>query len=267
MQSVWNPEQYERYRAERSQPFFDLMALVRPRSGMRVLDLGCGTGELTRLLHDKLRARETLGIDSSASMLAKSDAFGSAPFSRGDRGVGKGLAFAEADIQEYVSDGRYDLIFSNAALQWLPEQEDLLRRLTTFLSPGGQIAVQVPANHDHPSHLVANEVASEPPFRDALGGYIRSSSVLLPEEYSALLERLGYREQHVRLQVYGHHLVAREDVIEWVKGTLLTDYEKRLPADLYDAYLARYRELLLPRLDDSRPYFYPFKRILFWGMR
>ena len=69
----WNPEQYERYRDERSQPFFDLMALVEARPAMRVVDLGCGTGELTQALHNTLKASETLGLDSSAAMLAKSE--------------------------------------------------------------------------------------------------------------------------------------------------------------------------------------------------
>ena len=75
------------------------------------------------------------------------------------------------------------------------------------------------------------------------------------------------REQHVRLQVYAHHLASRDDVVEWVKGTLLTDYERRLSPDAFAQYLRRYRDRLLPRLDDTRPYFYPFKRVLLWARR
>ncbi len=71
----WNPEQYGRFRDERARPFFDLLDLVQPRPGMRVVDLGCGTGELTRELHRRLSARETIGIDNSPAMLAKSAAF------------------------------------------------------------------------------------------------------------------------------------------------------------------------------------------------
>lgn len=255
-QDSWNPEQYERYRAERSQPFYDLMALVRPRPGMRVVDLGCGTGELTRELHRYLGAAETVGIDSSDAMLVKA-----APL------AGDGLTFRLGDIAGFEAAGEYDLIFSNAALQWVPRPGETIERLTGALVAGGQLAVQVPANHDHPSHIVTAEMVAEEPFREALGGYVREKPVLEPEEYAGLLDRLGYREQHVRLQVYGHHLASREDVIEWVRGTLLTDYEKRMLADLYLLFLERYRERLLPRLEDTRPYFYPFKRILFWGRR
>src|SRR6266496_134426 len=68
---VWNPDRYGKFRGERSPPFLDLLALVQPVERPRVLDLGCGTGELTRLAHERLGARETLGIDASAAMLAR----------------------------------------------------------------------------------------------------------------------------------------------------------------------------------------------------
>ena len=253
---AWNPTQYERFRDERSQPFYDLLALVQPRPGMRVVDLGCGPGDLTAELHRRLQARETLGVDSSAAMLSKSAAL-----------AGEGLRFERGDVADFAAPQPFDLVFSNAALQWLPDHAGLLRRLTDAVATDGQLAVQVPANCDHPSHAVAHQVAREAPFRDALGGDARGKPVLEPEEYALLLHRLGYREQHVRLQVYGHRLASRADVIEWVKGTLLTDYQRRLPADLWSRYLERYQERLLPQLEDARPYFYPFKRILFWGRR
>jgi trans-aconitate 2-methyltransferase len=86
-----------------------------------------------------------------------------------------------------------------------------------------------------------------------------------PEWYALLLDRLGVADQHVRLQVYLHHLAARDDVVEWVRGTLLTDYQSRMPEGLFDEFLAAYRERLLPHLEDVRPYPYPFKRLLFRG--
>lgn len=254
--SDWNPEQYGRFRDERAQPFFDLLALVQPRPGMRVVDLGCGTGELTRELHTHLAARETLGVDTSPAMLAKAAAF-----------AGDGLRFEGGDIGDFTADGKYDLVFSNAALHWIPDHPALLRRLTAALAEGGQLAVQVPANDDHPSHATAVTVAGEAPFWEALGGHARQSPVLAPEVYATLLNQLGYRQQQVRLQVYGHALESREAVVEWVRGSVLTDYEKRMPDELWPRFLERYRELLLPQLADTRPYFYPFKRVLFWGAR
>lgn len=254
--SDWSPAQYERFKDERSRPFFDLLALVQPREGMRVVDLGCGTGELTRAMHDRLGRAETLGVDSSEAMLAKAAAFG-----------GGGLRFERGDIGTFPADARYDLVFSNAALQWVDDHPRLLPRLAAILAPGGQLAVQIPANDDHPSHQIAREVAREAPFREALGGHERVLPNLTLDAYATLLHRLGFAEQTVRMNVYAHLLGSRDDVIEWVKGTLLTDYEKRLPPALWPAFLARYRERLLPELDDERPYFYPFKRTLFWGRR
>jgi trans-aconitate 2-methyltransferase len=255
-QADWNPAQYERFRRERAQPFYDLLDLVQPRPEMRVVDLGCGTGGLTRVLHQRLAARETIGIDSSPAMLTRSEAF-----------AGDGLRFALDDIADFAADADFDLVFSNAALHWIPDHPALLRRLTDALTPGGQIAVQVPANDDHPSHTTAVAVAGEAPFRDALAGHVRRSPVLAPEEYATLLHRFGYREQLVRLQIYAHELASREEVVEWVRGSVLTDYERRLPAELWPLFLERYRERLMPQLEDTRPYFYPFKRILFWGAR
>src|SRR5829696_2584091 len=252
----WNPAQYEQFRDERSRPFFDLLDLVQPQPEMRVVDLGCGTGELTRELHRRLAARETIGIDNSPAMLAKSAAFAAV-----------GLRFEQADIAAFASEGDVDLVFSNTALQWVPDHEPLLRRLTAALTQRGQLAVQMPANNDHPSHLTAFAIAGEPPFREALGGYERQWPVLAPEAYATLLHRLGYCRQLVRLQVYAHELESREAVVEWVRGSLLTDYERRLPAELWPRFLERYRERLLPQLEDARPFFYPFKRVLLGGAR
>ncbi len=257
-QDAWNPTQYDRFRDERSRPFFDILNLVRPRPAMRVVDLGCGTGELTRNLHRHLQAQETLGIDSSQAMLARSLAH-----------TGQGLRFERREIVDFAAadPGGWDLIFSNAALHWVPLHDHLLRRLTALLTPVGQLAIQVPANHDHPSQTVAAEVAQEPAFREALRAYFRRSPVLPPEEYAVILDRLGYREQHVRLEVYGHRLQSPEEVVEWAKGTLLTDYEARMPEEMFREFLACYRERLLPRLEDIRPYFFPYKRILLWAKR
>jgi trans-aconitate 2-methyltransferase len=255
--STWRPEQYLKFKDERSQPFFDLLALVKPVNAMRAVDLGCGSGELTRELHARLGAESTLGLDSSESMLEKAAAI-----------VEPGLRFERASIEEYAPDrGSLDLVFSNAALHWVEDHPRLLERLASFLAPSGQIAVQMPSNQDHVSHVVAAEVAGEEPFKSALAGHVRVFPNLSLDAYARLLHRLGFAEQHVRMQVYPHRLGAKTDVIEWVKGTLLTDYQKRMPADLWPSYLERYRAALLPRLPDEQPFFYPFKRILFWAQK
>ncbi len=254
--SRWDPAQYDLFQAERRQPFFDLLALVRPQPGLHAVDLGCGTGELTAILHRDLAAASTLGIDRSPTMLSRT---ASQQLS--------GLEFRQVTVESFAAAQPLDLVFSNAALQWTADHTALFPRLFEWLKPGGQLAVQMPANHDHPSHLWAHALAQQEPFRTWLDGYVRSSPVLPVEDYASLLDQHGCREQHVRLQVYAHHLQSRDEVVEWVKGTLLVDYQERLTATQFDLYLQRYRDGLLPQLANTSPYFYPFKRILLWARR
>ena len=245
---MWDPAQYERFKDERAQPFHDLLSLIERRPAMRIIDLGCGTGELTRRLHVSHAAAETIGIDSSASMLKKSDSV-----------VTEGLRFERGDIEDFVHDRPFDLVFSNAALHWIADHERLFARLTALLNPHGQLAVQMPANHDHPSHRIAAELA--PSF----GLEPRRVNVLPPEGYAALLHHLGFVRQHVRLQVYGHVLASTADVVEWTKGSTLTPYREGLSPDRYEEFLAEYTKRLVDHLGDQRPFFYPFKRVLLWA--
>jgi len=245
---MWSPEQYERFAVERRQPFVDLLSLVEQRPGMRVVDLGCGTGELTRELHESLSAEETVGVDSSETMLLKAGHFG-----------GEMLRFEKGDIEAFVTERPYDLIFSNAALHWVPDHEKLFVRLTNFLAMDGQIAVQMPANDSHPSHSVAAEVAKEFDVEP------RADFVLPVEKYAELLYSLGYKRQHVRLHVYGHVLPSSDDVVEWVRGALLTHYQSLLSPERFEEFLAEYRKRLRGVIGDARPYFYTYKRVLMWA--
>jgi len=258
----WDPQQYGRFRAERARPFFDLMALVQQRDPARVLDLGCGSGELTAKLHDTLGALETLGVDSSASMLG----------SLGADTRPAGMRLLQADIAdvarlelEDVGAESVDVLFSNAALHWLTDHEVLFTQLRALLTPGAELAVQVPAMHHAPTFRIAVEMAQSPPFRDALGGFVQRYGVLEPSAYARLLHRLGFVEQRVRLEVYAHVLPSREAVFEWVKGSTLTPYAKRLPPKVYESFLGHYRERLMLSLKDERPFLFPFERILMWG--
>lgn len=256
---AWDPAQYDRFAPERRQPFFDLLALLHPSEKPRVLDLGCGTGELTAMLHRHTGAASTVGVDRSPAMLAEAG-----------RLAQDGLSFVEADLRDVQGLGPVDVVFSNAALQWVPDHPAVLASWAALLGSRGQLAVQVPANVDHASHRLSSAVANESPFIDALGGDPPADpvrSVLAPEEYAVLLHRLGFADQHVRLQVYAHRLASTADVVEWVKGTSLVRFRERLSPGLFAAFVARYRQRLLEELGDQRPYLYPFKRILMWGRR
>lgn len=257
---AWVPAQYEKFSAERSQPFYDLLAMIRPTPGGRVVDLGCGTGTLTAQLHAHTGATSTLGIDNSAAMLDEAAAH-----------AGDGVAFEAGDIGAFgvgVGGGAFDVVFSNAALHWVPDHERVLAQWASALKPAGQLAIQVPANADHASHYLATEVALESPFVDAMNGAPPADvvlGVLKPDQYAEVLHDLGFTEQHVRLQVYPHVLDSTADVVEWTKGTSLTRFRRVLSPELFDAFVDRYRQRVLETLGDRAPYFYAFKRILFWG--
>lgn len=245
---MWSPEQYERFKAERHQPFDDLLALIERRPRMRVVDLGCGTGELTRELHDALSASETVGIDDSETMLLKAGHF-----------EGEMLHFERGSIEAFVADEPFDLVFSNAALHWVPDHERLFTRLAGFLGNHGQLAIQMPANDTHASHRVAAEVA------ESFGLEARPDHVLCVERYAELLHRLGFKRQHVRMQVYGHVLPSAADVVEWVRGALLTHYEALLSPERFVEFVDTYRSRLGAVLPEERPYFYTYRRILLWA--
>ena len=135
----------------------------------------------------------------------------------------------------------------------MADHPKLLETFRDVLTPGGQIAIQVPANDDHVTHEAARTVARREPFRSALSGWVRAVAVLSPELYSAALYELGFARQNVVLKVYPHVLESRGAIVEWVKGTMLTDYQRRLPGELWAAFLAAYEEELFRHVPDSAP--------------
>lgn len=257
----WNADQYERFKDERRQPFDDLVGGLATLAGGRALDLGCGPGTLTLDLSDRLGATDVVGVDNSLAMLEAAR-----------KRARPGVRFLEGDLASYQPEAPVDLVLANASLQWVPRHAEVLAGWVSFLKPGGQLAVQVPTNADHPSHTVAVEVAAEARFADWWGSEgppadTVSQNVLPPERYAEILYKLGLVDLRVQLRVYPHVLPSAEGVVEWVKGTALTRFQARLSPERYAGLLAAYRERLLARLGQEQPFFYPFKRILMWARR
>lgn len=262
MTDPWDPGQYERFHAERELPFRDLLTLVQPAPGGLAVDLGCGTGELTREVHRHVGAAQTMGVDRSTAMLDRAKDWASA-----------GLRFEPGDLGDFGADGppprRYDVVFSNAALHWVGDHRHVLRNWAGTLGSGGQLAVHVPAVADQPNHALVFEVSREPQFADAFGPDGPPSdpvlSVLKPEEYATLLDEIGFEHQHVRLQVYAHRLASTDEVVEWTKGSTLTVLRRVMAPGAYNRLVARFTERVFETYGDRRPCFFPFKRILLWG--
>jgi trans-aconitate 2-methyltransferase len=245
----WDPERYRAFQSERFAPFDDLVALIRVRDGISAVDLGCGTGELTRRLADLLPGSDVAGIDSSPQMLGEAA-----------RLARPGLRFALGAIEDVT--GAWDLVFSHAALQWVDGHRDLIPRVWSLVRLGGQLAVQVPSNHAHPTHTLIAETAAEAPFRDALGGWTRTAPVLGIEDYASILFAEGAERITVFEKAYPHVLADADALADWTSGTALVPYMERLPDELRAAFMERYRTRLRARFPET-PVFYPFKRTLF----
>jgi trans-aconitate 2-methyltransferase len=248
---TWDPQLYNRFESERAAPFLDLMALVKVRPGMRVVDLGCGPGSLTARLAEALPESDVLGIDSSAEMLAKAV-------------PRPGLRFELGRLEDL--EGTYDLVFSHAMIHWVDDHEELIPRLWEHVAPGGQLAVQMPSNHTHPVHMAILAVASEEPYRTALHGFMRRSPLLPLRRYAELLYELGASEQDALEKVYPHVLEDAPAMVEWVRGTTMVPYLERLAASFQGRFVERCLEKVRLQYPGS-PVFFGFNRILLWGQR
>lgn len=244
----WDPEQYHKFQSERAAPFFDLLKLVQVRSSMQVVDLGCGTGELTLQLADALPGSNVLGFDLSLEMLEKARPY-----------TNSTLRFEHGNLTELT--GTWDLIFSNAALQWSDNHEALIPSLFGKLRSGGQLAVQIPSNHMHISHQLIRETAREEPFRLALDGFNRELTVLTTEGYTQILVECGAQQINVFEKVYPHILENSDAILEWIKGTALVPYLERL-GEHQELFIETIRQKLAAAMPGG-PVLYPFKRTFF----
>ncbi len=231
--TAWDPTQYLRFADERLRPAMDLLAQVGLDSPRRVVDLGCGPGNVTTLLGARFPQAEVAGIDASAAMLAKARA--AAPSAR----------FVEADIAAWTPDTPPDLIYSNAALHWVGEHETLFPRLMSLLAPGGVLAVQMPAMHEAPLRALQPEVAAAGPWAEALRGIGSARSILPPEEYWDLL-RPHAAALDMWQTTYMHALQGEDAVAEWAAGSSLRPFLDALPDDMRGAFRAAYAAALRP---------------------
>ncbi|MBD2743864.1 methyltransferase domain-containing protein [Coleofasciculus sp. FACHB-1120] len=249
----WNPDRYHQFQSERFAPFTDLIALVKSQGKLQVIDLGCGSGELTQRLADTLPHSQVIGLDASPQMLTRAQAQ-----------IRSNLRFKLGEIQTVT--GEWDLIFSHAAIQWVEDHLSLIPRLFSLLAPNGQLVVQIPSNHHHPTHRLIIETASENPFFEALNGWKRLSPVLSIETYAELLYTSGGHNLTIFEKVYPHLLKDADALLEWNLGTALVPYLERLPNELHELFINRYRSKLWDRWS-SGPVFYGFRRILFSATR
>jgi len=227
----WDPKTYLAFGAERTRPAADLLARVPVAEPRRVADLGCGPGNSTALLRARWPEAEIDAIDFAPEMLADA------------RKSGVDARFIEADIATWTPDGSYDVIYSNAALQWLGDHETLLPRLLSFVRPGGVFAVQVPRNFEEHCHVLLRQAVSDPRWRDELKDVRDWWNVLAPEAYFDVLKPAATSVDLWETR-YFHVLEGKDPVFHWMMGTGLRPFAAALNSPLKDEFLAHYRGLL-----------------------
>ncbi|WP_207762427.1 methyltransferase domain-containing protein [Niveispirillum lacus] len=246
----WDPDLYERYRLLRERPGRDLLNAIPEVTVRSAIDLGCGTGYLTRQLVNRFAGAHIIGLDSDDAMLAKAAA------------VPSRIDWQQADIGDWCPSEPVDLIFSNAALHWLPDHTTLFRRLVGFGAPGGLLAVQMPDNFAAPSHLLLKELTQREPWRDSLSGALDHSAVLAAADYWRILRPYC---QTVDIW-YGDYLQVLEGddpVLDWVSATALLPVIAHLPptqaADFTQSYRLALRKAYPKEKEGST--LFPFRRI------
>jgi trans-aconitate 2-methyltransferase len=215
---AWDPAQYLRFEAERARPFYDLVDRIAVDAPARVVDLGCGPGNVTATLLDRWPCASVEGVDSSAEMVDRAATY-----------AGPRLTFTKATIETWRPDGPVDVIVSNAALQWVPAHPDLLAVWVRALPSGGALAFQVPSNVDAPAPAVFREVANRPQWTDRLAkvaeayGPSQSGGILTAAQYVDRLARTGCTVDAWQT-TYLHVLPGADPVLEWYAGTGLRPY-------------------------------------------
>jgi trans-aconitate 2-methyltransferase len=254
---VWDPAQYERFKRERAQPFFDLLARIPDGDVGSAADLGCGTGELTRRLLERWPRAHVFGVDRSAEMLERG---------RGDERDAR-IDFVEADLRQWRAPRPLDRIVSNAALQWVPDHGSLLAHLASQLAPAGVLAVQVPNNREGAAHRLLEQLAEEPRWAERLSGCELPSSVESPRWYLARLRDLDL-EAELWETVYYHQLPDAAAVLEWLKGTTLRPVLSALAAEEAAEFLALLGSGLTSAYEAGPGgVVFPFRRLFFVARR
>jgi len=254
--TTWNPDLYLRFEAERTQPSIDLMARIDIDEPDSIIDIGCGPGNSTNVLRQRWPGARIVGLDNSVEMIAKARK----AYPQGEWRVADGATWSEPQA--------YDLVFSNAALQWMPDHAGLVRRLFGAVRTGGALAVQVPANHDSPIYQAIDRVADRPRWRGTMQGCARLVYREAGEYYDWLSALSG--RVYVWHTVYYHVLANHQGLLEWYSSTGLRPYLERLTSaeeraafqsEILDECRAAY-----PLQQDGKVLF-PFRRLFFIAYR
>jgi len=254
----WNPEKYNQFKSIRYQPFFDLVELISSEGMKNAVDVGCGTGEQAKILSEKFDKARFVGIDSSPEMLSKSRELESG-----------NLQFKISTVEDFIGSQpaqSLDLVFSNAALQWSDDHEELFPRLISLLSDGGQLAVQMPVQNENLLNRLLIELAQEKPFVDYLQGWKRESPLLSIDQYAQIMFENGLNNLQVIQKMYPIIADTPDQLFDFISGSALIPYMEKLPGSEKEIFVAAYKTRI-GKAFSRFPAIYAFKRILLYGTK
>jgi len=246
---TWNPQTYLAFASERTRPAAELLGRIPLEAPQRIVDIGCGPGNSTELLCERWPDADVEGIDSSPDMIGQAKA------------ANLRARFALADAATWSPSQPFDLVFSNATYQWLPDHRTLLPRLMSFVRPGGAFAFQVPSNFNEPSHALMRETAAAGPWATKLAN-IREASVLTAAVYFDILSATA-NALDIWQTEYLQVLDGEDAVYRWVSATGLRPFVQALDGSEQHDFIAAYKQRLneaYPRRTDGKTLF-PFQRL------
>jgi trans-aconitate 2-methyltransferase len=252
----WNPNKYNQFKNIRYQPFFDLSEMISAQGLENGVDIGCGTGEQTFILSEKFEKTSFLGIDSSKEMLSGSEKF-----------THEKLKFQHLSIEDFAkNDSTWDLIFSNAALQWADHHQELFPALISKLNNGGQFAIQMPVQKDNLLNQILIDLVQENPFADFLGGWKRLSPVLNMDDYAQIMFDGGMTDLQIIQKVYPIIAENPDELFDFIAGSALIPYLERMPENQEQLLVKEYKKRI-EKAFKKFPAIYAFKRLLLYGKK
>jgi trans-aconitate 2-methyltransferase len=260
--TTWDANLYLKFADARMRPALDLMGRLDPANGARpghvLYDLGCGAGNIARILAERFSESPVVGIDSSEEMLAKARS----------QTPDKRITFAKGDLAHFRPDMPPAILYSNAAYQWLPGHIDMFPGLMKLLPSGGQLAIQMPRNHDAPSHALMRKAAEAGPWRDRLAKVGGIARVEDPARYYDVLKPLS-SQLEVWETIYQQVLTGKDPVAQYTSSTGMRPFlealtEAERPA-FYETYAKMVAEAYPARADGIT--LFPFRRLFIVARR
>ncbi len=254
---AWDPELYLKFDRERTQPAIDLAARIEVAKPRRIIDLGCGPGNSTAVLHSRWPTAELTGLDSDEEMLLTArQSYPTVHWVQGDAGA-------------WQSPAEFDIVFSNALLQWLPDNAAVIASWFKAVKIGGALAIQIPVNFKSRVHQHILEVADDPRWKDTTVSARRALYASEPGDYYDFLARLTSRFD-LWVTEYCHVLAGPEKIVDWMRGTGLRPFLSVLPSDverrMFEAKFLEKVAASYPPQQDGKVIF-PFRRLFFVAFR